>query len=584
MSDQQSPNAITGRDPLDSSSDNLEPVELLADDFVRRQRAGENPTIEEYCSQHPELADEIRDVFPALAVIEQVVPDSADLDESARTLHSPDHQPIESVGDYRVLREIGRGGMGVVYEAEQESLGRRVALKVLPRHAATDEKSLLRFQREARAAAKLHHTNIVPVFEVGHDKEYSFYAMQLIKGQGLDHVIDDLLDLRRQRSEATKGSNSGGRNPARYAERSIAASLVSGHFKQQRLVDSDGDSADKPEVTQRPSGHDIALTETMIQSAGSTVSAVLPGHSDVSTAEDNRSAYFRSVAEIGLQCARALSYAHARGITHRDIKPSNLLLDTAGVVWITDFGLARTTDSSLTQTGDILGTLRYMSPERFKGQCDNRADVYSLGLTLYELVALKPAFESPDRLQLIDIVNKQEVAPLRSIDARVPHDLETIILKASEKDPKRRYQSADELAEDLQRFVDDEPILARRTTIVERLARWSRRNPWLATAMSIAVLALVVVAAVSTYAAQQLREEKEVQDGLLVEQRELNEQLQTAAEFQVKTNDELELRNRTNQELIDDLSQSSSRLAQAGGILARTWKSGRIHVVAGSQL
>jgi serine/threonine protein kinase len=534
----------------------LEPVELLADDFMRRQRAGEHPTIEEYCTQYPELADEIREVFPALAVIERVAPDSADLDESARRLRSPDHQPIESIGDYRILREIGRGGMGVVYEAEQESLGRRVALKVLPRQIGDDEKALLRFQREARAAAKMHHTNIVPVFEVGRDKEHSFYAMQLIQGQGLDHVIADLRELRSQVS---------GKPPEKHRtdrlENSLAVSLLNGHFEQQSLLDSAAD-LEKPQLPTADDSQEIALTETVIQSAGSTVSATLPGQSEFSTAEDNRRAYFRSVAEIGLQSARALSYAHARGIVHRDIKPSNLILDTGGVVWITDFGLASTGDSAMTQTGDILGTIRYMSPERFKGQCDNRADVYSLGLTLYEMLVLKPAFESPDRLQLMDIVTKHEITSPRSIDSRVPRDLETIVIKATDKDAKRRYQSADDLADDLQRFVNDEPILARRASSVERVARWSRRNPWLATAMSVAALALIAVAGISAMAAQQQSELNADLKQANNEQRETNEALQIKTEEQRKTNEQLVASNRTRGELIRDLRRSQSRLAE----------------------
>ena len=272
----------------------------------------------------------------------------------------------------------------------------------------------------------MHHTNIVPVFEVGHDHEYAFYAMQLIKGQGLDHVIGDLRDLRSRHTDARKHDADDNVRRDASADQSLAHSLMTGKFQPGDLHDSDFGGlggSDKP-VDANP-----ALMETVVKAGGSTVSAALPGQSDLSTAEDNRKAYFHSVAEIGLQAARALSYAHARGITHRDIKPSNLLLDTTGVVWITDFGLARTTDSSMTQTGDILGTIRYMSPERFKGQCDNRADVYSLGLTLYEMLVLKPAFESPDRLQLIDIVTKTEATSPRSLDTRIPRDLETIVLK-----------------------------------------------------------------------------------------------------------------------------------------------------------
>ena len=178
--------------------------------------------------------------------------------------------------------------------------------------------------------------------------------------------------------------------------------------------------------------------------------------------------------------ASALAYAHARGILHRDIKPSNLLLDTEGVVWVTDFGLAKVDDDELTRTGDILGTLRYMAPERFRGQGDARADLYSLGLTLYELLVLRPAFDSPDRLALSEQIKTVEPPRPRSIDPRIPRDLETIVLKAIEKDPGDRYATAEAMAEDLRRFLDDEPILARRASAPERYVRWARRNPVIA--------------------------------------------------------------------------------------------------------
>ena len=156
---------------------------------------------------------------------------------------------------------------------------------------------------------------------------------------------------------------------------------------------------------------------------------------------------------------------------HRDIKPSNLLLDAAGVVWITDFGLAKTEDEGLTNPGDILGTLRYMAPERFRGEGDGRADVYALGLTLYELLTLRPAFDSPDRLQLIEQIKAEKPVRPRTLDPRIPRDLETIILKAMDKEPRRRYPSAEELGEDLRRFLEDRPIQARRNTLAERAWR-----------------------------------------------------------------------------------------------------------------
>jgi serine/threonine protein kinase len=177
-------------------------VEALVEEFLDRQQRGEHPTIEEYEARHPELAEELRELLEAVAVVRDLKPSSRDATGSLAGPESetPESRPPEQVGDYRILREIGRGGMGVVYEAEQESLGRRVALKVLPQPIARDGAALSRFRREARSAARLHHTNIVPVFEVGQEGGICYYAMQFIHGQGLDAVIED---LRRYREQGT---------------------------------------------------------------------------------------------------------------------------------------------------------------------------------------------------------------------------------------------------------------------------------------------------------------------------------------------------------------------------------------------
>src|SRR5262249_49595854 len=277
---------------MSASSDARSPVELLADEFLARCKRGEKPTIQEYCDRHPDLADEIRDVFEAVLMVEDLKPGSSDVRGSLGDSAKADGKRLEQLGDYRILCEVGRGGMGVVYEAEQQALGRRVALKVLPRAQAGDGAAQLRFQREAPAAARLHHTNIVPVFDVGQDGEHLYYAMQLIHGQGLDLVIQDLKRLRAQ----------GGATPVvaedQVADRSIAASLAAGRFAKENLA---------------PEGEaDSQATAPYEGSAPS--SAVLPGQSDMSTVTSNRAAYFRSVAQIGVQTASALSYAHSRGI------------------------------------------------------------------------------------------------------------------------------------------------------------------------------------------------------------------------------------------------------------------------------
>jgi len=506
-------------------------LDEIAGEFLDRHRKGDKPSVDEYAERFPELADEIRQTLPAVAMMEEFGPGSEDLSSDGRSALSllEDMAVPSQIGDYRILGEIGRGGMGVVYEAEQQSLGRRVALKVLPYGSAQNGNALVRFEREARSAARLHHTNIVPVFDVGHEGDNAFYAMQLIQGQSLAAVIDDLKQLRDEstgpRPDADPGASPGpapwrtspGRSVVGPPSRELAALVLSGTFRAEDLAESpeaptvvDVDIAAAREPA--GSGADEGCDE--VSTSSSVYSAVLPGTGDISTAESDRHRFYRSVAQIGLQTAQALSSAHARGIIHRDIKPSNLLLDIAGVVWITDFGLAKTEAPDITQAGDILGTIRYMAPERFKGQSDARSDIYALGLTLYELVALKPAFDALDRLKLIRTITTEEPAQPRSIDAGVPQDLETIILKTIEKDPKSRYASADDLAEDLQRFINDEPIKARRVSPLEHLSRWARRNRGLAASLSAVVLLLVLLAVGSTVAAVYFRLQQEIQQRL----------------------------------------------------------------------
>src|SRR5262249_7408978 len=214
------------------------------------------------------------------------------------------------------------------------------------------------------------------------------------------------------------------------------------------------------------------------------------------------SEYVRSVARIGLQVAEALAYAHRQGILHRDIKPSNLLLDLAGTIWITDFGLAKSEGAEdLTHTGDVVGTIRFMAPERFEGKSLPQSDLYGLGLTLYALLTLRPAFEDTNNAKLIDKVLHDVPAPPRQIDGRIPRDLETVVLKCLAKDPRERYASAEAMAEDLRRFLSDRPIKARRAGSAERLWRWCRRNPAVASLLGTIAGLLLAVTVGSLFAA-----------------------------------------------------------------------------------
>tara|TARA_B100000029_G_scaffold25945_1_gene25493 strand:- start:4596 stop:7055 length:2460 start_codon:yes stop_codon:yes gene_type:complete len=320
--------------------------------------------------------------------------------------------PTGPLGDFEIVREIGRGGMGIVYEAHQRSVDRRVALKLLPASEWLDPQRIERFGAEARAAAALHHTNIVPVFSQGHEQGVHFLAMQFIDGISLDQLDD---------------------RAARYT-------------------------------------------------LGS------------------RSTVEQAIADIGRQAADALDYAHRQGVIHRDVKPGNLLLDRHGTIWLSDFGLARSREAEdLTATGAILGTHRYMAPECFRGEADARSDVYSLGATLFELVAHEPAFGSDDSPW------DRQPRPLHSLVPGISRDLQTIIARAMDPDPDCRYQSAAALAKDLENFLAGEPIVARRIGWCGRTLRWCHKNPALASMTSLAILLLMTLTAGSIAAASHFR-------------------------------------------------------------------------------
>jgi hypothetical protein len=220
---------------------------------------------------------------------------------------------------------------------------------------------------------------------------------------------------------------------------------------------------------------------------------------------------YRGALPQASSAALALEYAHKQGVLHRDVKPSNLLLDTAGTVWVTDFGLAKADDQeNLTRTGDVLGTVRYMPPEAFEGKSDPRSDIYSLGLTLYELLALRPAFDERERNGLIKQVTTAEAPPLDRLNRAIPRDLVTVVYKAIEREPGRRYLTAGELAADLQRYLQDEPIRARRLSPWERCRRWGRRNPVVAGLAAAVLGVLLAGATLSTFFALQAREKAAV--------------------------------------------------------------------------
>jgi serine/threonine protein kinase/WD40 repeat protein len=375
----------------------------------------------------------------------------------------------ETIGDYRLLREIGRGGMGIVYEAEQISLGRRVALKLLPLAGALSSKQLQRFRNEARAAATLHHPHIVPVHEFGVENGVYFYVMQLIEGESLAEL---LAERRRQTDLDTLMEASG-------------ASVLS------------TSTAVPGESTLSPSGIGAAQREGQRASHGKKAPHAV--------------ADFARVATWGIEAAQALDCAHQMGVVHRDIKPSNLLVDAQGKLWIADFGLAMTeTDADLTQTGEVPGTLRYMSPEQARSDrrgLDHRTDIYSLGATLYELLTLEPPHASHDRVELLQHISSGDITPLRQRNRTIPVDLESIVLKALEGDPQRRYQRAEEMADDLARFLRHEPTLARPVSLVRRVGLAVVRHP----VRSLLVVGALGAASLGFWGARESQQRQTVQ-------------------------------------------------------------------------
>lgn len=419
----------------------------LLDRYLRSLESGVPIDPETLAAECPDLAEPLRGYVRSLSALHGMAAGfggsavAADDDAAGEnTFHGE-----QRLGDFVLKREIGRGGMGVVYEAWQISLGRMVALKILPFAAVLDAKQIARFKNEAQAAAQLHHPNIVPVFAIGVERGVHYYAMPYIDGQPLDRAIAQL--------------------------------------RQER----EGQAA-----TCRPSVAAESRDECPSTVPGSLLTERSP----------NLSYYCRTVARLGIQAAEAIHAAHEYGVVHRDIKPSNLLLDHHGKLWITDFGLARCqSETSLTKTGDVLGTLRYMSPEQALGRSalvDQRTDIYSLAVTLYELLTLRAAYTGDNGPEMLRQIESQEPPRPRQLDPRIPTDLETVVLKAMSKVREDRYTTAQEFAEDLGRFLEGKPTAARPATVVDRLAKWARRHRKFVVGSAAACLVAMTGLAIST--------------------------------------------------------------------------------------
>jgi len=374
--------------PIRSELNGRDPIEEIASMYLERLREGESTDIEFFVLTNPDLEDELREFLPLVAAMEEWK-SRRELDVVKHPL--PEEFQIEQLGDCRVIREIARGGMGVVFEAEQEPINRSVAVKLLPWKFSKSSRWTQQFHREARIAARLHHAHIVPVFSFGEEDGRFYYVMQLIQGIGLDRLIESWRD-----EDA------------------------------------------------------VADVEKLVQEIHPQ--AKTTGKQKRTLHRDN----WGQIGKIAAQVIGALRFAHKQQTLHRDIKPSNLLIDIDGKLWVTDFGLALARDHQLSGDRDPLaGTMRYMAPEQFQGEGDERSDLYSFGATLYELCTLQPVFSAKTKKDLLVGIKKGKVTRPRKINSNIPSSLESIILRALHHDPIHRYQTAQRLHRDLLQFVND---------------------------------------------------------------------------------------------------------------------------------
>lgn len=431
-------------------------LENLVEQFTQELRTGKIPSIVGYQKQYPHLAEELHELLSSVAMIEQLKSQTPASNSLNRRLDETLN--LQQLGDYRLIREIGRGGMGIVFEAMHQSLGRRVAIKILPNRTSDDQKQVDRFRREAQAAANLHHTNIVGVFGVGFDQGYHYYVMEYVDGSSLKQSIRAL--QARQLGELASES------PDDPTKDNHHSKTLDQHGREQSSDQAGTFSCTPAWVYLPPAGQETHWA-----------------------------------LEVTAGIADALEHAHHNKVLHRDIKPANLLVDPQGIVRLTDFGLAKHMElTDLTRTGDLVGTPQYMPPESLEGKYDVRSEVYGLGLVLYELITGRAAFEPSSAVGMLhQIVTVRPKAP-RQWNERISRDLEVVIQKSIARDPADRYQTAADLRDDLRCLLQDQPISARRPTAWEQTRRWSRRNPTTAIFAALTLLLLATVAVGSTLA------------------------------------------------------------------------------------
>ncbi len=363
-------------------------------------------------------------------------------------------QPMQRLGAFDIRHEIGRGGMGTVFEAWCPARQTRVAVKVLSQHIGTSEKAVIRFQRESKAAAGLHHPHITPIYEQGEQHGVHYYAMELLEGPSLHEIISDTIT----------------------------------------------ELAAQPVVTDPT--ETVALERSHARSGGNALRDTAP--SRTSQPEFGTRDYYQFVVKHIAAVADALDYAHRHGVVHRDIKPHNLMFGHDQRLRITDFGLARISEEpGVTVTGEIIGSPLYMSPEQVTtkpDELDHRTDIYSLGATMYEWLTLKPPYPGETRERVITMIMNSEPMLLRIHCSNIPVDLETICMKSIARDRDKRYRHAADMRDDLLRFMDHRPIKARRANLGERLIKYWQRHQ-----LAVISSAAVFIALISTAIIWQMR-------------------------------------------------------------------------------
>lgn len=386
------------------------PVEILASQFVDEIRSGSSPTVEDYANRFRKLANEIRELFPAILAMEEL---KSEEEASALRDQVRGEFNIKELGGCRIVREVGRGGMGVVFQAIEQKTRRAVAIKLLPWPSDAVPRWRARFQDEARLSARLQHKNIVPIYGSGEQDGYCYLMMRLINGVSLDQVIAALSDDGHANFDELR---------ARQQNRSVESVSAKSTSAEQRIITSNA---------------------------------------------------WRQFARIAWETTLALQSAHDAGTLHNDIKPGNLLIDISGKTWVTDFGLAHALEAeAVDDEGRVTGTLRYMAPERFAGKTDARTDVYSLGATLYELLTLQPMFDADTNKALMEkVVTRRPMRPC-DIESTIPRELEAIVLKAITRNPAYRYQTAAEMSVDLTRFLSDRTGPVQKRKLGQVLDRW----------------------------------------------------------------------------------------------------------------